>query len=82
VFGGNDRPGVMLASAMRTYVNRYRGGARQARRGVHERRRRLAYGDRPRAGRYRVAAVIDSRPQAPTRSRAPAGVRVMQGSEV
>lgn len=23
VFGGNDRPGVMLASAMRTYVNRY-----------------------------------------------------------
>ena len=24
VFGGNDRPGVMLASAVRTYVNRYR----------------------------------------------------------
>jgi sarcosine oxidase subunit alpha len=23
VFGGNDRPGVMLASAMRTYVNRF-----------------------------------------------------------
>jgi sarcosine oxidase subunit alpha len=23
IFGGNDRPGVMLASAMRTYVNRY-----------------------------------------------------------
>ena len=23
VFGGNDRPGVMLAGAMRTYVNRY-----------------------------------------------------------
>ncbi|HYM98891.1 MAG TPA: 2Fe-2S iron-sulfur cluster-binding protein, partial [Aestuariivirgaceae bacterium] len=23
VFGGNDRPGVMLASAVRTYVNRY-----------------------------------------------------------
>ena len=24
VFGGNDRPGVMLASALRTYVNRFR----------------------------------------------------------
>ncbi|MDE2450679.1 MAG: sarcosine oxidase subunit alpha family protein [Gammaproteobacteria bacterium] len=24
VFGGNDRPGVMLASAVRTYVNRFR----------------------------------------------------------
>lgn len=24
VFGGNDRPGVMLAAAVRTYVNRYR----------------------------------------------------------
>ncbi len=23
VFGGNDRPGIMLASAMRTYLNRY-----------------------------------------------------------
>ena len=23
VFGGNDRPGVMLASALRTYVNRF-----------------------------------------------------------
>ena len=23
VFGGNDRPGVMLAGAVRTYVNRY-----------------------------------------------------------
>ena len=23
VFGGNDRPGVMLASAVRTYLNRF-----------------------------------------------------------
>ena len=27
VFGGNDIPGVMLASAMRTYANRYAVGA-------------------------------------------------------
>ena len=23
VFGGNDRPGVMLSSAVRSYINRY-----------------------------------------------------------
>ena len=30
VFGGNDRPGVMLASAVRTYVNRFARGAAAA----------------------------------------------------
>ena len=49
VFGGNDRPGVMLAAAVRTYVNRFAVGAGQARRGLHQQRRRLAHGRRSRA---------------------------------
>ena len=35
VFGGNDRPGVMLASAVRTYVNRFAVAPGRQRRGVH-----------------------------------------------
>ena len=39
VFGGNDTPGVMLASAVRTYLNRLCRGALGARaRGVHHHR--------------------------------------------
>ena len=36
VFGGNDVPGVMLASAMRTYANRYGGGGGHIGRGLHQ----------------------------------------------
>ncbi len=35
VFGGNDRPGVMMASAARTYLNRLWRGCRPAPGGVH-----------------------------------------------
>ena len=35
VFGGNDRPGVMMASAVRTYVNRFGVAAGPTRRCVH-----------------------------------------------
>ena len=38
VFGGNDRPGVMLASAMRAYVNRFAVGAGQRGRDLHQQR--------------------------------------------
>ena len=41
VFSNNDRPGVMLASALRTYVNRYRRGARKARGDRHQQRHGL-----------------------------------------
>ncbi len=61
VFGGNDRPGVMLAGAVRTYINRY---------GVAPGRRAVVftnndYGattirDLKRAG-IEVAALVDSR---------------------
>ena len=43
VFAGNDTPGVMMASAVRTYVKRYRRAAGQAHRAVHQQRRWLAH---------------------------------------
>ena len=36
VFGGNDRPGVMMASAVRTYLNRFGVAAGRTRCGVHD----------------------------------------------
>ena len=53
VFADNDRPGIMLASAVRTYVNRYAVQARPARRGVHQQRQRLSHRARPAARRGR-----------------------------
>ena len=41
VFADNDRPGIMLASAVRTYLNRC-GVARPPCRGVHQQRQRLS----------------------------------------
>ena len=35
-FGGNDMPGVMTASAMRTYANRYAAGGGPLRRGLRQ----------------------------------------------
>jgi methylglutamate dehydrogenase subunit C len=63
VFGGNDRPGVMLAGAVRSYVNRY--AARPGHRVVvfgnnHDMLRTL--GDLSRAG-IGVAALVDPRPE-------------------
>ncbi|MEV6156674.1 2Fe-2S iron-sulfur cluster-binding protein [Nonomuraea sp. NPDC052129] len=63
-FPGNDRPGVMLASAARTYVNRF--GVRPGRRAVvfactdsgYEAARDL------RAAGVEIAAIIDPRPRA------------------
>ncbi|OWU84424.1 sarcosine oxidase subunit alpha [Oceanicola sp. 22II-s10i] len=63
-FGRNDRPGVMLASAVRTYVNRY---------GVAPGRRVAVFGNNDDAHRtaadllaagVHVAALIDARPEA------------------
>ena len=36
VFGGNDVPGVMLASAVRTYINRYAAAPAKRARAVHQ----------------------------------------------
>lgn len=71
VFGNNDRPGIMLAAAAATYVNRY--AVRPASRAVVFTNNDAAYGcalDLARAG-IDVAAVVDSR-------RAPGGARVQK----
>jgi heterotetrameric sarcosine oxidase alpha subunit len=80
VFGGNDRPGVMMAGAMRTYANRFGVAAGKS----------VAIFTNGSAG-YRaasdlsvcgveVAAIIDSR--AAPLDAAPAGVRVIQSASV
>lgn len=80
VFGGNDRPGVMTASAVRTYLNRYgvaagravaifaNGGA-----GYRTAADLLAAG-------VEVAAIID--PRLDASDQPPAGVRLMRGAQV
>jgi len=85
VFDGNDRPGVMLASAVSTYLNRY---------GVAPGRRAVVFtacdsgwqtaADLLAAG-VALAAVIDARGQAPASLIAPiraAGVPVLLGGQV
>ena len=67
VFGNNDKPGIMLASAARAYVNRY--GVKPGRRAIVATNNNDAYRtalDLHRAG-VTIAAVIDSRahPEAP-----------------
>ena len=64
VFPGNDRPGIMLADAVRTYVNRY--GARPGSRAVVLTACDSGYAaalDLQRAG-IEIAAVLDPRPNA------------------
>lgn len=82
VFGGNDRPGVMLAGAARAYVNRY--GVAPGSRAVVFTTNDSAYRaalDLDRAG-IAVAAVVDARPGPGgawvQRARA-AGIEVLRG---
>jgi methylglutamate dehydrogenase subunit C len=64
VFGGNDRPGVMLASAVRTYVNRYAAAPGQT--GIVFTNNDSGYRTARdlRANGIRVAAVLDTRKDA------------------
>ncbi len=85
VFGDNDRPGVMLASAVSTYINRY---------AVAPGRRAIVFANND--GGYRtamhlkragvqVAAVVDSRPAADSAWReevASAGFRILDNHVV
>lgn len=80
VFGGNDRPGVMTAGAMRTYLNRYgvaagRSVAVFANGGAGYR----TAADLVAAG-VEVAAIIDPRTDAA--DQAPDGVRLIRGAQV
>ncbi|MEV5772201.1 sarcosine oxidase subunit alpha family protein [Streptomyces antimycoticus] len=85
VFAGNDRPGVMLAGAVRSYLNRYAvvPGSRAVVGTVND----SAYdtvADLQAAG-IDIAAVVDARPELSRRAAEVAvasGVRVLTGSAV
>ncbi|HST73465.1 MULTISPECIES: sarcosine oxidase subunit alpha family protein [Kocuria] len=85
VFANNDRPGIMLASAVRTYLNRYAVAAGS--RVVVATTNDSAYAlveDLAAAG-VEVAAVVDSRPEQSARAARAAsttGVRVLAGCAV
>jgi glycine cleavage system aminomethyltransferase T len=80
-FGNNDRPGVMLASAVRTYVNRYAAtsGRRIAVFTNNDDGWRTA-ADAHAAG-IEIAAVIDSRPEPPGDFMA-LGIKAITGAKV
>jgi sarcosine oxidase subunit alpha len=85
IFAGNDRPGVMLASAVRTYVNRYAvlPGRNAVVFTTNDDAYRTAF-DLIAAGAS-VAAVVDTRPDPPAallgRARA-VGIEVIAGAVV
>ncbi|MER6285957.1 sarcosine oxidase subunit alpha family protein [Streptomyces sviceus] len=85
VFAGNDRPGVMLAGAVRTYLNRY--AVAPGSRAVVSTTNDSAYdtvADLCAAG-ISVAVVVDARPELSDRAAevvAETGVRVLAGSTV
>ncbi|RBY80619.1 ferredoxin [Geodermatophilus sp. TF02-6] len=85
VFTDNDRPGVMLAGAARTFLHRY--GVLPGREAVVFTTNDSAYDaalDLHRAG-ARVQAVVDARPEGSPRRREEcerAGIRVLDGSVV
>jgi sarcosine oxidase subunit alpha len=82
VFGNNDRPGVMLAGAVRTYINRY---------GVVPGQRVVIFtnndygastaNDLVRAG-AEVVAVVDSRPKPSNAPAYPAGTKLFWGASI
>ncbi|MGY1706692.1 2Fe-2S iron-sulfur cluster-binding protein [Geodermatophilus sp. SYSU D00697] len=85
VFTDNDRPGIMLAGAARTFLHRY--GVLPGREAVVFTTNDSAYDaalDLSRAG-VRVQAVVDARPEGSPHRRAEcegAGIRVLTGSVV
>jgi sarcosine oxidase subunit alpha len=85
VFAGNDRPGVMLAGAVRTYLNRH--AVAPGSRAVVSTTNDSAYdtvADLCAAG-ISVAVVVDARPELSARAAevaAATGVRVLKGSAV
>lgn len=80
VFGNNDRPGVMLASAVQAYVNRY--GVAPGKRAVVFTNNTSAYAvaaDLAAAG-VEVRAIVDSRDAVPDEARAIVpGIEIMAG---
>lgn len=64
VFGGNDRPGVMMASAMRTYLNRYGVAPGRATAIFTTDDSGYALARDLEAAQVDVVAIVDSRPSA------------------
>ncbi|MET8976945.1 sarcosine oxidase subunit alpha family protein [Streptomyces sp. NPDC004539] len=81
VFAGNDRPGVMLAGAVRTYLDRY--AVKPGSRAVVSTTNDSAYDtvDALRAAGVEVVAVVDARPERSARAASVDGV-VLTGSAV
>lgn len=80
VFANNDRPGVMMASAIQTYVNRY--ATLPGTRAVLFTNNNSAYSVAAdmRAGGITIAAIIDSRSTVPPQALAMVGgIRVLTG---
>ncbi|MGO4382766.1 2Fe-2S iron-sulfur cluster-binding protein [Specibacter sp. RAF43] len=82
VFENNDRPGIMLASAVRTYLNRYAvaAGSKVVIGTTNDSAYQLA-ADLLAAG-VEVAAVVDARPELSAIAAGHRGVRVITGSAV
>ncbi len=83
VFGNNDRPGVMLASAVQSYINRY--GVAVGKRVVIFTNNNSAYSVAAdlTAAAVQVAAIVDSRETVPAEARALVpGIGIMVGSVV
>ncbi|MEC5192390.1 MULTISPECIES: 2Fe-2S iron-sulfur cluster-binding protein [unclassified Arthrobacter] len=84
VFENNDRPGIMLASAVRTYLNRYAVAAGQRVLISTTNDSAYALAADLRAAGVKVAAIVDARPQLTKVAAAAveAGIRVLIGSAV
>ncbi|UVJ40473.1 2Fe-2S iron-sulfur cluster-binding protein [Arthrobacter sp. CJ23] len=84
VFENNDRPGIMLASAVRSYLNRYAvaAGSRVVISTTNDSAYALA--DDLRSAGVTVTAVVDARPQISAKAAAAveSGIRVLIGSAV
>jgi heterotetrameric sarcosine oxidase alpha subunit len=82
VFGGNDRPGIMLAAAVRTYINRFAvvPGHRVALFVNNDDGWRTG-ADLAKAG-FEIAAIIDSRPSPPPASSGLLTAPVISGGEI
>ena len=82
VFGGNDRPGIMLAAAMRTYINRFAVvPGRRVALFVNNDDGWLTAADLARAG-VEVAAIIDSRPSPPSAVSGLVAARIISGGSI
>jgi methylglutamate dehydrogenase subunit C len=82
VFGGNDRPGIMLAAAMRTYINRFAVvPGRRVALFVNNDDGWQTAADLARAG-VEVAAIIDSRPSPPSAVSGLVAARVISGGSI